>query len=415
MAIVTFRGDAAAIAQVTTITIDTYDVATTYKVTINGKVISTIGTGGTVAATATALYQLLVDCQFPEFAEITWTNPSAGTILATSTLAGRPFTLTATETGGTGGCTATATTASSGPADLSITSNYSTGALPSAADTMVFENLENGLLYNVGALSAIALARVVFKNCKTGIGLMNWNPTGYWEYRTTFMLLQATIIEYDNPNCPYGRINNQTTQMTMTVTNTGSSPNPPLESLLVLNVNNSSVLNVNGGTVAVAGHYSEVSTIDTINQGYNTQQAGDAYVRIGRGVTLEQINRIGGTMTCEVGISGTLTQRAGASDITILNAAVFPTIVHYATSSIFYLSSGTITTMTLGAGAKFDSERNQAGFIITNVVQAYLGASFLDKNRKATWAGIKANGCGINSVEAGVFVDRGESQTWLDS
>lgn len=415
MAIVTFRGDAPEIAQVTTITIDSYDAATTYRVTINGKVISTVGTGGTTATTATALFDLLAACQFPEFTEIEWANPSDGVITATSTLPGRPFTLTATETGGTGGCTASTTTASSGPADLSITANYSTGALPSSSDTMVFENLENGILYNVGALSAITLARVVFKNCKTGIGLMNWNPSGYWEYRATYVLLQATIIEYDNPNCPYGRVNNQTTQMTMTVTNTGQSPNPPLESLLILNVNNSSVLNVNGGTVAVAGHYSEVSTIDTINQGYNTQQAGDAYVRIGRGVTLEQINRIGGTMTCEVGISGTLTQRAGASDITILNAAVFPTILHFATSNIFYLSSGTITTLTLGAGAKFDAERNQAGFVITNVVEAYLGASFLDKNRKATWAGIKANGCGIGAVESGIYVDRGETRTWLDS
>lgn len=418
MATVIYRGDAAAIAQVDTIVVGTYDATTTYAVIINGKSVSVLGQGGTNITTAAALYDALVAAQqdYPEFAEIEFANDTSVNITATSTLPGRNFDLSTSETGGTGTISDSTTTTSSGPSDLACVANYSTGALPSASDTLVFENLENGLLYNVSALSAIALARVVFKNCRGFHGLPNWNSAGYWEYRDRYIKLAATIIEYDCPEIQLVRIDNQTTSSTITVTNTGQSAIPPLETMLLLGVHAANILNANGGSVAVAGQFGEVSTFATINQGYNTQPRTDSYIRLGRGCTIANVNRIGGAMVFECGISGTLTMRNGAGDVDIYLSGAFPTIKHFANgSSIFYLSSGTITTMTLGAEATFNAERNQAGFVITNAVQAYLGASYLDKNRKATWAGVVANGCGIGSATDGVFVDRGESRTWLDS
>lgn len=418
MAVVTFRGDAPAVAQVDTITITAYDASTTYKITINGKVISTVGTGGTTATTAAALYALLAVVVYPEYGEVAFAYTAGNsTITATSTVAGRPFTMSVTYTGGTGTATKTSTTASSGPSDLSVLANYSTGALPSNGDTMVFENLENGLLYNVDALSAITtLARIVFKNIKAPVGLPNWNPAGYWEYRPTYVKFKATLIDFDCPNCSTGRLDNQTTAGTFTVANTGQTGQAPLETLLLLGTNAANILNSNGGSVAIAGQYSETAQFATVNQGYNTQQNSDSTIRIGIGCTLANVNRIGGVMIIENSISGTLTMRQGASDITIMGSAAIPTINHFASgASIFYLSSGTITTMTLGGGATFNSTRNQLGFVITNVVQSYLGASFIDTNRRATWAGIKPNGCGIGATTEGVFVDRGESRTWLDS
>ena len=53
-------GVATAAAQISTVTIGTYDATTTYKVTIGGQTISTVGTGGTNATTATALKNLLI-------------------------------------------------------------------------------------------------------------------------------------------------------------------------------------------------------------------------------------------------------------------------------------------------------------------------------------------------------------------
>jgi hypothetical protein len=47
--------DALAVAQDRRATITAYDVATTYKVTINGKIVSVLGSGGTVTTTAVAL------------------------------------------------------------------------------------------------------------------------------------------------------------------------------------------------------------------------------------------------------------------------------------------------------------------------------------------------------------------------
>jgi hypothetical protein len=73
--------DALAVAQDRRATITAYDVATTYKVTINGKVVSVLGQGGTVTTTALALAHgpesLTVP---PEFQEITWSN-SSGTLI----------------------------------------------------------------------------------------------------------------------------------------------------------------------------------------------------------------------------------------------------------------------------------------------------------------------------------------------
>ena len=417
MANVTFRGDAPTVAQVDTITIGTYDASTTYKVTINGKTISTPGTGGTNITTAAALAALLQACTYPEFVEITWGYVAAGVaITATAQTPGLPFILSVTPTGGTGGITKASTTPNSGPSDLAVVSNYSTGALPANGDTLIFENLANGLLYNADALAGVTtIANTIFKNVKGKIGLPNWNANGYWEYRQTYLQLKSTLVTVDCPECTLARIDLQTTACTITVTNTGPSDIPPLETLLIKGVHASNILNTTGGSVAVAGQYSEVSTFATINQGYNTQPQSDSYVRLGHGCTIANVNRIGGVMVGECAISGTLTMREGAGDITIYGGA-WPTIDHFAGGAkVYYLSSGTITTLTIGQGTEFNSERNQLGFTLTNVVQAFLGASFKDKNRKATWAGIKPNGCGIGEVATGVFVDRGESRTWLDS
>jgi len=200
MATCRWRGDAAAVAQVDTYVVTTYDVTTTWKITINGKVISQVGTGGTATTTATALLALLQASTVPpEFAEITWTSNGA-TITATSAVAGRPFTISATVSGGTGSWVHTSVTTSSGPNDVNVAANWTTAATPANGDDLVVD-AGSDLLYNLGALSAIALTSLTVAQKFTGkIGLPPINSTNsapgqsYFEYRATYFAIQTSTL-----------------------------------------------------------------------------------------------------------------------------------------------------------------------------------------------------------------------------
>ena len=70
MATKRWKGGALAVSQVGTFTLTAYDVLTTYKITINGKVVSVLGQGGTTATTATALQAALTASTIPEFTKV---------------------------------------------------------------------------------------------------------------------------------------------------------------------------------------------------------------------------------------------------------------------------------------------------------------------------------------------------------
>src|SRR5258708_1374747 len=116
--------NALAVKQVYTIQVTAYDVGTTYKVTINGKVVFTIAAGG-VNATATALQVALAASTIPEFLEVTWTV-ATDTVTGTAVTAGKPFTAVGAASGGTGTVSVTAVTANTGPNNWDNTANWDT-------------------------------------------------------------------------------------------------------------------------------------------------------------------------------------------------------------------------------------------------------------------------------------------------
>ena len=94
-------GTADAVVQIGTASIDSVDATPAnnlFIVTIGGVAISTLGDTN-VATTAAALVVLLEASTHPYFTAITWTNPSAGNIVATADTAGIPFIAALTETG----------------------------------------------------------------------------------------------------------------------------------------------------------------------------------------------------------------------------------------------------------------------------------------------------------------------------
>lgn len=405
MATVIFRGDAAAVKQVGTLQITAYDAATTYSVIINGKTVSVTGDTD-VNTTASNLSTALSDSEFPEFQEIEY-SVSTDTITLTAKTAGKSFAVTTSETGGTGTIgNYVAVTANSGPGDLSQTSNYSTGALPGGGDTLIFENVANvDINEGLDALGGIALAQVWFRNWGGDIGLPQ-HTGSYWEYRDTYIELQATEVIFDCPNCQLARINNLTFQTTIRVYATGSSKVPNLETLCWKGTHASNVGQFDGGSIAVAGLAGEVATLLTANLGYITQKESDCKVRFGTGVTWTTLNRIGGTLELWTG-GTTINSKDGAGLLTLRGSGTITTINCFA-GGIVHMSSGTITTLTLGKDQTFDASRNEVGFTITNAVVMYQGSKFIDPAKRVTMSGGYAP-TGCTNLE--VFVDRGPNTT----
>ena len=383
MAIITFRGDAKADKQSGTIQVTAYDETTTYAIIINGKTISSLGVTDT-AGTASALYDLLIASEYPEFQELDY-SVNSSTITLTAKTAGKSFTVTTSDTGGTGTIgNYTAVTANSGPGDLSIAANYSSGALPSNGDTLIFENVSNvNITEGLTALAGIALAQVWFRNWGGDIGLAQHNGN-YWEYRQTYVQLDADEVIFDCPECQLARIDSQAAQTLLKVYATGNSRVTNLETLCWKGSHASNVVQVDRGSVGLAVLAGETATVATLNIGYITQPESDARVRC-RAVTLTTVNRIGGILELNAGAT-TINSREGSGPLTIYGSGAFTTINCHA-GGMEYLGSGTITTLVIGRDQLFDATRNEVGFTITSQITMYQGAYFRDPAKRCTMSG----------------------------
>jgi hypothetical protein len=197
MATVRWVGKAQSTAQLDTITISAYDAATTYSVTINGKVVSVAGVTST-SATASALATALQASEEPEFTEITFAAASS-TVTCTANTAGTPFTMTVGASGGTGTMSTTTTTANSSPNDLNNAKNWSGGSLPTNADDVVFDAGEVDVKWNLSSLSGVTLTSLTRRVGYTGkIGLPEYNQDGSFSphCRNNFVLTLLITLSY---------------------------------------------------------------------------------------------------------------------------------------------------------------------------------------------------------------------------
>lgn len=190
-----WEGKADAVAQVGDFKITAYDPATTYKVTIGDIVVSTVGTGGTIATTITALLALLQASGHPYFDTITWSSPAADTIRGTADTAGVPFVATFTKTGGAGTVNAYApVTVSSGPNDWSTATNWSDNLVPVNNDTVILQDNDVDILWGLDQ-SLVHLTKFIQRQSYTGrIGLdysqfatSNASSEDVYEYRTVYL------------------------------------------------------------------------------------------------------------------------------------------------------------------------------------------------------------------------------------
>lgn len=361
MANITWLGRAAAVSQVDTITIaDTWTAGDTIEVTIGGATLTlTVGAIVTTAGVAAALKAMLAGDALigsesrtatgptiPQFAEVTFTV--SGSVVTCTGPAGKPFTMSVSEaTAGDGTATEATATAASGPNDASVTSNWSTGALPGAGDTIFIRNSSVSILYGLTAITGTLTAVVIDASYTGSIGLPETNIAGYPEYRTKDWTIDVSSLVVgigEGLGMRQCRINTGSVATAVQVYKTASSGIGGIPALLLSGSNAANTLEVQSGAVGVAIYGGEAAQ-------YVTVIATGGSVRFGAGATLSGATF---TVTGNANISAetnvsTVVQSSGV--VSLYGAATLGTLTFTGGTYRWY-SSGTISACTLGGSER---------------------------------------------------------------
>ena len=410
MATQRWRGDAAAVAQVNTITPASVTVGNIFTVTINGKSVSFTATAATVANVTAGLSAACNASTYPEFTEITFTDATTK-INATADTAGKPFTQTSSAAQGTGSAgmsltTATAT-ASAGPNDWSTAANWSSGSVPVSTDDVFIQNSAVSIKYGLDQ-SAVTLASLTIDASFTGyVGLLRTNidnsAGSYIEYRDTYLKVSATTITIGRGTGTGSgllRLNTGTAQTTGQVLLTGTSVETDLPALCWIGTHASGAWTISKGTMGIAVQAGEVATVATLRVGYISNVSSDATVRCGSGTTLTTITKNGGSLTIASN-STTVTQDDGT--LTVLGGTV--TTLNVNGGTVYYQGTGTLTTASVRSGGVLDFGTDIRARTVTNCY-SYYGSSVKDPNKTVTWTnGIEVRGCALSNVSHNVGKD----------
>jgi hypothetical protein len=402
-----FRGDAVEVAQVMTTQITGYDAATTYKETLNGKVVSVLGDTN-ANTTAADLKAALAASTIAEFAEITY-SVSTDTVTLTATVAGVPFTAVSSVSGGSGTTSDTAVTTSSGPNDWNVAANWSASGVP-GSDSVYLSDTTTDILYGLDQ-NAVTLTSLNLHSTFTGdLGLPDINVTsGYYEYRQKELLVGITTLnvgEGGGGGSGRIRINGQAIQTTLNVYATGASKEAGVPALRWRGTHASNVVTVRSGDVGIAWDNTFSATVATLNLGSESNPSSDAVVWCGAGCTLTTINQNGGVLTVNGAVGGTWTITKGDAYVR-LSGTLTAVKMQFGAGTLFHDSSGTITALTIGKDCVFDASRSKVAFTITNCTM-YGGAKLLDPNKRITFSNpITLTECGFEDVT----IQRGKNIT----
>jgi len=369
-------GAAQSQAQVDRCTVGSTTVGHTFKLTINDKVLTyTAVTGDTVDTIAAGLVALAQASPDGEFSELVWAAVgSSGYLTATGPADGKPFTLSVG--GGTGTFSRTTLTSPKSPHDLGDALNYSGSALPSGGDMLVFEATDVSALYNLAALSGIDLTVIRRATFTGSIGLPDISDAGYREYRTTRLELDTTSVVWEQPasdgagQCRLKIAATGGAATALTVAGTGAGAQVGQEALDVIGLAGASVVDVTGGSVALAPDTSGVNVVATLRGVDSTISAGvgvtiataDLYncqSRLLCGTTTLKVN---GGGRCEVGGSAT-------------GSAVFAD----GGARLLWTSTGTIgTAPEVAGGATIDFSQAPGPVTVSGTAKRHAGGNWLD-------------------------------------
>ena len=337
-----WRGSAAAVAQVDTLTVggtveadDVFIITMTdeNKVTEALSVVAGSTVKATVAATIVAAFNASTHYMFIPITALAVDE----TVTLTADTAGVPFYAAATTTESGGGAqddqtfVRAATTANSGPHDWNTQANwYDTegdGDLPGseAADTVYVEgdSAANAIIkYGLNQSAVTLLTALYVTRAQIGENGQDGRPPTYLE-------IDATTGDINYPTGPGTarhsapvNINFSDAASTITVHDSGTN-NPTTEPAVNILANEATTdVYVKKGIVGVAIHSGETATIDILNVSYVSNRTGDAKVFVGAGLTLDDIVQDGGNIELSCGVATLATITGGTLDTTKSKAAL---------------------------------------------------------------------------------------------
>lgn len=397
-----WEGGAPAVAQVSTASIDSVDATpanNTFTVTIDNVAVSVAGITD-VATTAAALLAALQASTDPRFAEITWTNPSGGTIVGTGpgegdTTPGKPFTAVLSETGaGSGAVTDfAATTAPQSPNHWSVAANWSLGAVPTASDAVVFRDSSYPVKW--GLTDVVFASILIEANVRDGfyIGLPELNADGsatYKEYRTTHLTLATSLsgtlvvsIGEGEGNGPaLVKIDAAGEILSLTIDRTTTPLETNLPAVHVTGMHADSVIYCNRGTLGVSLIAGQTSGFNHLSVGRYLADT-DATIELGSGVTQKSagtVAQVCGTVTSWTSLY--VYEQLAGSILRMRGTAAIVTMLEIE-GTVHWESGGNLAAYRLRSGGLLDCRRDNRLFTVTEG-KVYKGAKLYDPKRRIT-------------------------------
>lgn len=167
-----WQGQAAAVAQADKIAVSAYDVATQYRLTVNGEIITSTSGAGSAANTVAALVSGWNAATGNAYARAITAAVSGTDVRLTADIAGNPFTVAGAVSGGTGTMgSATGVISNASPNDWNNVKNWSPTGVPVSTDDVIFRDNASDVLWGLDQAS-VDLDELVIEQTYTGrIGL----------------------------------------------------------------------------------------------------------------------------------------------------------------------------------------------------------------------------------------------------
>lgn len=367
MATNVWRGDAPVVAQVNIVTPASVGITNTFTLAVNGKNITYVAATTTVAEITAGLVAAIASTQIPEFLEIVAVDNSTSLTLTART-AGIPFVQTSSATGGTATLTTALTTASSGANDWATVTNWSLNALPATGDTVYLTRTSSSILYSLPQ-SGVTLAALLIDSTFTGqVGLQRFNPSGYYEYRPTYLQIGVTALTVGGgTGSGSGRlkIDLGAAACTVQIIGTGTTVEQGMPALVLKGTNAANTLNALQGDVGVAVESGDVSTLSAVRIGYQTSRSSDVTMSLGAGCTLTTIAQNGGLLTYASNV--TTHSITGGGSAVVLGATNIASLDIERASSVSYQGTGTLTAVAVGSRCSLTFSQDPRARTITNL------------------------------------------------
>lgn len=298
MATRTWIGGAPAVKQVDHCTPGSVAAGRTFTVTIGQRAESFTASVGTVPEVTAALKTQCTNSAYPEFSsDIVWTEDGTK-LIATANVAGEPFVLSLSATGGAS-FTRAASVASQGPYHLGDVNNWNTIAtpntLPVTGDTIIFERWATDIRYGLEDLSGQTFARVDFRQTETGgVGLPFNRANGRREYLPRYFKAGMTEINVGNADglgsgSGLLRLDTGTAQTTLTMYQTGAPSEAGAASLEWKGTHASNLIHLIKGIFGCCRLSGETATIGTLRVDFLSDALNDSLSIIDSGCTLSTL------------------------------------------------------------------------------------------------------------------------------